>query len=183
MPYDFSPIKNKLPEIKGWLAKELSLLRTGRASPALVDNIMVDYYGSKTPLKHVGALSVEDARTLRLKLWDASLIPKIDQEIRSAGAGLQAIAEKDSIRIIFPELTEERRKILLKNISEKLEDAKISLRKLRDEHWRNIQDQEKEGRLTEDDKYSHKDELQKMVDGAVKEMEGMALAKEKEVRG
>ncbi len=183
MPYDFSPIKNKLPEIKEWLRKELSLLRTGRSSPALVDNIMVDYYGNKTPLKHVGTLSVEDARTLRLKLWDASLIPKIDQEIRSAGGGLQAIAEKDSIRIIFPELTQERRKLLLKTISEKLEDAKISIRKLRDEHWRHIQDQEKEGRLTEDEKYRHKDDLQKMVDEAVKEMEAMALSKEKEVRG
>lgn len=183
MPYDFSPIKNKLPEIKEWLRKEFSLLRTGRASPALLDNIVVDYYGNKAPLKHVGTLSVEDARTLRLKLWDASLIPKIDQEIRSAGAGLQAIAEKDSIRIIFPELTQERRKLLLKTISEKLEDAKISIRKLRDEHWRNIQDQEREGKLTEDDKYQHKDELQKMVDEAVKEMEAMALSKEKEVRG
>ncbi len=183
MPYDFSPLKKQLPEIKAWLAKEFSLLRTGRASPTLLDNIMVDYYGNKTPLKHVGTISVEDARTLRLKLWDGSLIPKIDQEIRSSGLGLQAIAEKDSVRIIFPDLTEERRKILIKMISEKLEDARISVRKLRDEAWRKIQAQEREGKLTEDDKYSHKEELQKLIDKTSEEMEAMASAKEKEVQG
>ncbi len=181
MPYDLSPVKKKLPEVKEWLKKELSLLRTGRASPALLDGISVDYYGAKQPLKHLGAISAEDARTLRIKPWDASLIHQIEQEIRYSDLGLQPSAEKDSLRIIFPELTQERRKALLKITGEKLEQARISLRKLRDEHWRAIQDQEREGNISEDDKFRHKDELQKMIDSMTKELEQMALAKEKEI--
>ena len=183
MPYDLSPLKRKLPEIKDWLQKELSLLRTGRASPALLDGISVDYYGAKQPLKHLGAISAEDARTLRFKPWDIALIHQIEQEIRYANLGLQPIAEKDSLRIIFPELTQERRKSLLKVISEKLEQSRISLRQLRDEHWRAIQDQEREGKISEDDKFRSKDELQKMIDSITKELEQTALVKEKEIQG
>ena len=182
MPYDLSPVKKKLPEIKEWLKKELSLLRTGRASPALLDNIVVDYYGAKQPLKHLGAISAEDARTLRIKPWDVSLIHQIEQEIRYSDLGLQPIAEKDSLRIIFPELTQERRRTLLKITGEKLEQARISLRKLRDEHWRDIQDKEREGKISEDEKFRLKEELQKLVDGTVKEMEEMVSAKEKEIQ-
>jgi ribosome recycling factor len=181
MIYDLSPIKKKLPEIEEWLRKELSLLRTGRASPALLDNINVDYYGAKQPLKHVGAISTEDARTLRIRPWDVSLIPQIDQAIRNSGAGLQAVAEKDSVRIIFPELTEERRKVLIKAVSEKLEQSRISLRKIRDEYWRDIQDEEREGKISEDDKYRLKDDLQEMIDKTMKNLEQMAEAKEKEI--
>ena len=97
--------------------------------------------------------------------------------------GLQPVAEKDSLRIIFPELTQERRKALLKVISEKLEQSRISLRQLRDEYWRAIQDQEREGKISEDDKFRSKDELQKMIDLITKELEQMALAKEKEIQG
>jgi len=182
MPYDLSPLKRKLPEIKSWLQKEFSLLRTGRASPALLDGISVDYYGAKQPLKHLGAISTEDARTLRFKPWDIALIHQIEQEIRYANLGLQPVAEKDSLRIIFPELTQERRTSLLKVISEKLEQSRISLRQLRDEHWRAIQDQEREGKISEDEKFRHKDELQKMIDSTTKEMEQMAEAKEKEIQ-
>jgi len=183
MPYDLLPLKRKLPEINNWLQKELSLLRTGRASPALLDGVSIDYYGAKQPLKHLGAISVEDARTLRIKPWDASLIPQIEQGIRYANLGLQPIAEKDSLRIIFPELTQERRASLLKVISEKLEQSRISLRQLRDEHWRAIQDEEREGKISEDDKFRSKDELQKMIDSITKELEKMAEAKEKEIKG
>jgi ribosome recycling factor len=182
MPYDLSPIKKKLPEIEEWMKKEMSLLRTGRASPALLDNISIDYYGAKQPLKHVGAISVEDARTLRIRPWDLSLIRQIEQEIRNSSLGLQAIAEKDSIRIIFPELTEERRKALLKVLSEKLEQARISLRKLRDEYWRDIQEKEREGKISEDDKYRLKDDLQELIDEIQKKLEEMVRVKEKEIQ-
>jgi ribosome recycling factor len=182
MNYDFSFIKKKLPEAEEWLKKELALLRTGRASPALLDNINIDYYGARQPLKNVSAISAEDARTLRVRPWDNSLIQKIDQEIRNSSFGLQAIAEKDSIRVIFPELTEERRKALLKAVSEKLEQARISLRKIRDEHWRDIQDKEKEGKISEDDKYRLKDDLQKLIDGIQKKLDEMAKVKEREIQ-
>lgn len=182
MPYDLLPVKKKLPEIKEWLKKELSLLRTGRASPALLDNIIVDYYGAKQPLKHLGAISAEDARTLRIKPWDASLIHQIEQEIRYSNLGLQAIAEKDSLRIIFPELTQERRKALIKVISEKLEEARISIRKIRDEYWRDIQDKEREGKISEDEKFRLKDDLQELIDKIQKELEEIVEAKNKEIQ-
>jgi ribosome recycling factor len=179
--YDLTAMKKKLPEAEEWLKRELSLLRTGRASPALLDNVTVEYYGAKQPLKHLGAINIEDARTLRFKPWDASLIPQIDQAVRTAGMGLQAIAEKDSLRVVFPELTEERRKALLKVVSEKLEEARISVRKIRDEYWRDIQDREREGKISEDEKFRLKDELQKLIDDIQKKMEEMVKAKEKEI--
>lgn len=182
MPYDLTAIKKKLPEAEEWLKKEFSLLRTGRASPALLDSVFVDCYGAKQPLKHLGAINIEDARTLRIRPWDASLIPQIDQAIRNAGMGLQALAEKDSLRIIFPELTEERRRALLKVVSEKLEEARISVRKIRDEHWRDIQAREREGKISEDEKFRLKDDLQELVDDIQKKMEDMAKAKEKEIQ-
>ncbi len=182
MPYDLSPVKKKLPEIKEWLKKEFSLLRTGRASPALLDNIVVEYYGAKQPLKHLGAISAEDARTLRIKPWDVSLIHQIEQEIRYSNLGLQAIAEKDSLRIIFPELTQERRKALVKVISEKLEEARISIRKIRDEYWRDIQDKEREGKISEDEKFRLKDDLQELIDENQKELEEMLEVKNKEIQ-
>ena len=182
MPYDFSPLEKGLDEVKEWLKKELSLLRTGRASPALLDGISVNYYGAKQPLKHLGAINTEDARTLRLKLWDVSLIHQIEQEIRYSNLGLQAIADKDSLRIIFPELTQERRKTLLKLVSEKLEDARISIRQIRDEYWKDIQDKEREAKLTEDDKYRLKEELQKLIDKTAKALEEIASLKEKEIQ-
>lgn len=181
MPYDLSPLQKKLPEIEAWLKKELSLLRTGRASPALLDNINIDYYGAKQPLKHIGAINIEDVRTLRIRPWDVSLIPQIDQAIRNAGMGLQAIAEKDSVRVIFPELTEERRKALLKVVSEKLEEARISIRKIRDEYWRGIQGKEREGKISEDEKFRLKDDLQELIDESQKRMEEMVKMKEKEI--
>lgn len=183
MPYDFSSLEKGLDEAKEWLKKELSLLRTGRASPTLLDNISVDYYGAKTPLKHIGTITTEDARTLRFKPWDVSMIHQIEQEIRYSNLRLQAIADKDSLRIIFPELTQERRKALLKVVSEKLEDARISMRQIRDEYWKDIQDKEREGKLTEDDKYRLKDDLQKIIDKTAKVLEEIAFSKEKEIKG
>ena len=184
MPYDFSfsPLEKKLTELKEWLKKELFLLRTGRASPALLDNISVNYYGTKTPIKHVGTISTEDARTLRFKPWDVSLVHQIEQEVRYSNLGLQAIADKDSLRIVFPELTQERRNALLKVVSENLEHARISMRKARDEYWRDIQDKERGGKLTEDDKYSLKEDLQKLIDKTAEEMDEIVAAKEKEIQ-
>ena len=183
MTYDFSELKKKLPEIKNWLKAELALLRTGRASPALLDGIRLNYYGTNTPLKHIAAISTEDARTLRVKPWDTTMTHQIEQEIRSSGLGLSPIAEKDSLRVVFPELTNERRKALLKIVGEKLEHARISLRQLRDEYWGDIQKEEREGHISEDAKYRSKDELQKMIDETNKELETMAEAKEKEIQG
>lgn len=181
MTYDFSKFKKKAEETENWLKNEFFLLRTGRASPALIENIKVDYYGAKNPLKSVASISVEDAKTLRVRPWDTDAILPIEQAIQNSGLGIQAITEKDMVRIIFPALTEERRKTLLKVAREKLEEAKIALRRERDEIWRDIQDKERAREISEDDKFRHKDELQKIIDAATKKFDGMTETKEKEM--
>ena len=181
MPYDLAGLKKKFSETKEWFKKELSLLSTGRASPALLDNISVNCYGAKTPIRHIAAISTEDARTLRVKPWDISMISQIEQEIRASGSWFSPVAEKDSLRIIFPELTEEKRKSLVKILNGKLEESRVKLRKLRDEWWGDIQIKEREGAIRVDEKFRLKNELQKMVDETNKELEEMADAKQKEV--
>lgn len=181
MSYDFSKIKNRGEEIKEWLKKEFVSLRTSRATPALVENILVDSYGSKTPLKHVASINVEDARTLRITPWDHSVLKFIEHAIVSSPAGVSPIADKNSIRLTMPELTEERRRALMKVVSEKLEEAKVSLRKARDEVWQDIQNKEKKGEIPEDDKFRFKDELQKVIDKVMKDLEEISERKNKEI--
>lgn len=182
MAYDFSQTKKKGEEIKEWMKKESASLRTGRATPALVENIPVDSYGSRVPLKHVASISVEDARTLRVTPWDAGVVKNIEHAIIGSNLGVQPIADKQSVRIVMPELTEERRKSLIKILYDKLEEAKISLKLAREEVWKDVQEKERNGEISEDDKFRLKEELQKIIDGFSKEIEEMAERKELEIR-
>jgi ribosome recycling factor len=181
--YDFSKIQNRSREVENWFRSEISLLRTGRASPALLENIKVDYYGAKALLKSMASISTKDARTLRVAPWDLESITQIEQAIRASELGVQPIVEKNLIRVVFPELTEERRNSLLKILAGKLEEAKISLRREREEVWRDIQDKEQRGELSEDDKYRYKDELQKIIEKSMKTLEETAAKKKEEIRG
>ncbi len=183
MTYDFSKFKKKAGETEDWFKLEISRLRTGRASPALIEDIKVDYYGAKTPLKGIAAISIEDARTLRVKPWDAEALLAIEQAIKSSELGIQAITEKDVVRVIFPLLTEERRNSLMKVVREKLEEARIVLRRERDEVWRDIQDKERKGEISEDDKFRGKDELQKLIDGSTDKLDEVTKKKEQEIKG
>ncbi|MBU3925802.1 ribosome recycling factor, partial [Patescibacteria group bacterium] len=161
--------------------KETVSLRTGRATPALVENIMVDSYGARTPLKHVASIATEDARTIRITPWDAGILKGIEQAISASSLGIQPIADKQSIRISLPELTEERRKSLIKLLGEKLEESRISLRLKREEVWKDIQEKEKNGEMSEDDKFRFKDELQKIIDKISLDLEEITRNKEKEI--
>ncbi len=181
MAYDFLGIKNNGEEIKEWLKKETSSLRTGRATPALVENIMVDSYGTRTPLKHVASIAVEDARTIRITPWDAGVLKNIEHSITTSSLGIQPIADKQSIRIALPELTEERRKSLIKLLNEKLEEAKVSLKLKREEEWKDIQEKERNGEISEDDKFRFKEELQKIIDKVSADLEEIAKNKEEEI--
>lgn len=181
MIYNFSKIKDKIGDIKKKFQNEISSLRTGRASPGLVENIMVDSHGAKMPLKHAASINIEDARTLRITPWDISIIKNIEAAIASSTLGSQPIADKQSIRLALPELSEESRKGLIKVLSGKIEEAKVSLRQERDEVWKDIQEKEREGEIPEDDKFRFKDDLQKIIDKATEEMEEIAKRKEKEI--
>jgi len=179
--YDFSQFESKVADSKEWLVKEYRGLRTGRAAPAILDGVMVSAYGSMTPLKQVGNVGTEDARTLRVSAYDAGLIKDIERAISAANLGVGTSSDGASIRVTFPELSSERREQLIKLAKAKLEEARTAMRIARDESWKEIQEREREGTLTEDDKFFLKEELQKKVDKANEDLEKSFESKETEM--
>lgn len=179
--FDFKHFDTKLADAREWLAREYRGLRTGRATPAILDGISVSAYGSMVPLKQVGNVSVEDARTLRVTPWDFGLVKDIEHGITAANLGLGMTTDQSSVRVMFPELTGERRAELIKVAKQKLEDARATVRVARDEVWKDIQERERTGDLTEDDKFSLKEELQKKVDETNANLEKAFDSKETEM--
>lgn len=181
MAYQFASLKTKAKEVEEWLKKEFSGIRTGRAAPSLLDGIRVDSYGSKVPLNQVGNISVEDARTIRIAPWDKSQIKDIEKAIAEADLGISTGSDDNGVRVSFPELTSDRRAQLQKLTGQKLEEARIRVRSLRDDVWQDIQKQEKDGKISEDDKFRGKDEMQKIIDEANKSLDALAKKKEEEI--
>lgn len=181
MAYNFNAFQTEIKEIEDWLAREFSAIRTGRATPALLDGVQVESYGTRLPLKQVGAIGVEDSRTLRVTLWDKSQMRVVESALQAANLGVSISADAEALRLTFPELTADKRKILIKLANEKIEQAKISLRQAREKVWNDIQAREKDGAVTEDEKFRLKDELQKLVDGAGKKFEEAGKRKQTEI--
>lgn len=181
MAYDFKAFDARIKEIGEHLTKELGAVRTGRAVSSILDVIQVESYGVRVPINNVATIGVEDARTLRIKPFDPSMGKEIEKEITNANLGLSVSADESGLRIIFPELTGERRMMLVKLAKEKVEDAKIALRQARDDVWSDIQKQERDGDMSEDDKFRNKDEMQKRVDAANKTFDEALARKEQEI--
>lgn len=181
MAYDFKPFEKKLAELTERLGRELAGIRTGRAAPAILDNVRVESYGTLVPISQLGTVSVGDARTLYIAPWDQANIKEIEKAITAANLGLSVGADEKGVRVSFPELTSERRVGLLKLAKEKVEELRASVRQARDEVWSDIQKKEKEGSLSEDEKFRHKDEMQKKVDMVNKQFEEALGRKEKEI--
>ena len=181
MLYDFKTFEAKITGAKEWLAKEYRGLRTGRASPAVLDGVSVSAYGSMTLLKQVAAIGVEDARTLRIQPYDAGILKDIERAVSAADLGLGSSSDGAVLRVTFPELSAERREQLVKVAKGKLEEARTTVRLARDEAWKDIKEKERAGEITEDDKFNHKEEMQKKVDKANEELEKAFEAKEKEM--
>lgn len=181
MAYDFSHFKNKAKQVEEWLTKELGSLRAGRASPAILDTVFIEAWGSKMPLKQVASITVEDARTLRVAPYDAEQGKAIEKAIISANLGLSASGGEGGIRVIFPDLSAERRAALIKAAKGKLEEAHVSLRRARDEAIRDITAKEKLGGMGEDEVFRLKKELEKMADAEGKKLEDAIARKEKEI--
>ncbi|MFA5987697.1 MAG: ribosome recycling factor [Candidatus Paceibacterota bacterium] len=181
MAYNFDSLKNKLEDKVKWLSSEMSGLRTGKASPAILDNIVVDSYGAMTPISHVASVTISDARTLRVTPWDKSLLVAIEKAIVYANLGLSVNVDGHDVRVAFPELTADRRKSLTKVAKEKCEEARIALRHERDVVWEDIQTQTKDGTISEDDKFRAKDSLQKVIDEYNKKLEDLYSKKEREL--
>lgn len=179
--YDFKQLDGKVAAAKDWLAKEYRGLRTGRAAPAILDGVMVSAYGSMMPLKQVGNVGVEDARTLRVSAYDSSLLKDIERAIVASNLGVGTAADGASVRVTFPELTSERREQLVKLAKGKLEEARTTIRIARDETKKDIETKEKNGELSKDDKFRLTEELQKKVDAANDSLEEAFESKEKEM--
>lgn len=179
MAYNFASFKEETKKIEDWLQKELSQLHTGRASPMILDGVSVESYGSYQPIKNVGSITIEDPKTLRVVPWDKTQIKGIEKGIVAANLGLSVAVDDQGLRVIFPMLTTENRQKLVKVVKEKMEDARISLRKAREEVLSDM----KAKALPEDDAFRAKEELQKMVDDGNRSLESIAEKKETEVLG
>lgn len=172
-------LQQKLQETKEWLKKEYSGIRTGQANPALLDSIKVENYGSLVPLNQVGTIGSEDARTLRISVWDNSMIPVIEQSIHDANIGVTLATDSSGVRVVFPELTAERREQLLKISKSKLEDARIAVRSTRDEAMKEIG---KDSELSEDEVFTKKEIVQTEIEKTNKDLESLFTAKEEELK-
>lgn len=175
MGYNTQNLKVELIKVEDWLKKEYSQVHTGKASPAILDSVNVESYGARMPIKNVASISVEDAKTLRIAPWDKNQIKDIEKAIIASGLGLSVVADGEGVRAIFPMLTTETRAKLVKVLKEKLEDARIRVRKVRAEEIDNSDD------LPEDDKKRAKDDIQKCVDEANKNLEDIFSKKENEI--
>src|SRR3989344_4942802 len=181
MAYDFKELKQKIEVTGTGLTEEYFGIRTGRATPALLDSVRVEAYGSKMPLNQVATISVEDARLLRVTPYDVTLSKDIERAITQSDLGVSVGVDDCGIRVSFPELTAERRIQLLKLVGDKREDARISIRKLREEVWEDIQQKEREKNISEDEKFRAKEEMQKLIDTANKRLDDIAEKKEREL--
>ncbi len=181
MAYDFKQLKEKVKGVDEWLKKEYLALRTGIATPAVLDGVQVDAYGSKMHLNQVASIAVEDARAIRVNPYDKSQGKEIEKAIVAANLGVSVAVDEKGVRVFFPQLTGESRALLVKNAKAKLEDARIRIRAARDECLKDIDAKEKEGGMSQDDKFRHKNEMQKIVDEANKALEVLLEKKEKEI--
>lgn len=181
MDYKLESLKKRLAEINEWLKHELALIRSGRASPALLDRVTAEVYGVKLSLKELGSFSAEDARVLRFTPWDKSQIKAVESAISAANLGAAVVPDGNSLRIIFSELTDEKRRLMTRMVKQKVEEAKISLRLERERVWSDIQQKERNGELAEDDKFRLKDLLQKTTEETTQKLEEAGERKETEI--
>ena len=163
------------------MCREYSEIRAGRANPAVLDKVKVDYYGSPTPVNQLAAVSVTEARTLTIQPWDASILRQIEKAIQKSDIGINPNNDGKIIRLIFPPLTEERRKLIVKDVQKVAEDTKVQVRNVRRETIEKIKAMKKSGDLTEDDLKTAEKKMQKLTDSFTKKIDEASAAKQKEV--
>lgn len=163
------------------LKNDFAAIRAGRANPAILDKVTVEYYGVPTPLAQVGTISVPEPRTISIQPWDASILGEIEKAILKSDIGITPNNDGKGIRLNFPPLTEERRKELAKSIAKRGEDAKVAVRGVRRDAIEGFKKQKKDGEITEDDLKNLENDIQKLTDKFVKEIDTIVSAKDKEI--
>ena len=178
---DYTNIKEKMEKSINVYNEKLSEVRAGRANPAILNKIKIDYYGTPTPISQVAGVSVPEARLIVIQPWDLSVLKEIEKAILASDIGINPNNDGKVIRLAFPELTEERRKDLVKDIKKMAEDAKISIRAIRRDGIEYAKVEQKDGNITEDELKQAENEIQKMTDKSVEEIDKILENKEKEV--
>ena len=161
--------------------ESLQSIRAGRANTSLLDKIYVDYYGQQSPLNQVASLSAPEARLLAIQPWDATLIPEIEKAIQKSDMGITPSNDGKVIRLVIPQLTEERRKDLTKLVGKYAEEAKVSIRNIRRDAMEDIKKAEKAKEISEDDRKTYEEDIQKLTDKYIKDIDSVAEEKEKEL--
>jgi len=174
-------VKPEIEKVMSFLEKEVAHIRTSRVSPVLVEDILVDFSGSKSPLKQLGAIFCPKAREIIIQPWDKSYIEPMVAAISQSKVGVSPVVDKDIIRLSFPPLSEEYRQDLLRGLAVKTEEARRTIRHWRETVWREVQDKFRAGEIREDDKFRAKDELQDLIDEYNKKIEELGERKKKEI--
>lgn len=174
-------LQEKMDKTLQVLKHEYVSIRAGRANPALLDRITVEYYGTDTPLNQLANITAPEARVLNISPWDSKAIPAIEKAIQKSDLGMNPSNDGKIIRLVVPQLTEERRKELVKTVKKLAEDAKVAVRNLRRDANDHLKKLKKDGDITEDELKKSEDDTQKLTDKFVKEIDKQAEAKEKEI--
>ena len=178
---DYSKIKEKMEKSISVYSEKLSEVRAGRANPAILNKVKIDYYGTPTPINQVAGVSVPEARLIVIQPWDMSILKEIEKAILASDIGINPNNDGKVIRLAFPELTEERRKDLVKDIKKMAEEAKIVIRTIRRDGIEEAKQEQKNGDMTEDELKQAENEIQKLTDKSVEEIDKILANKEKEV--
>lgn len=178
---DYSNIKERMEKSIGAFKEKLSEIRAGRANPAILNKVKIDYYGTPTPINQVAGISVPEARLIVIQPWDGSVLKDIEKAILASDIGLNPNNDGKVIRLAFPELTEERRKELVKDIKKIAEESKVAIRAIRRDGIDEAKAMEKESLMTEDELKKAEDQIQKLTDKKITEIDVITEKKEKEI--
>ena len=181
MAVDFNDYARRMEKALDHLTEEFGAVRAGRANAKVLDRISVEYYGSETPLAGVATISSPDARTLVIQPWDNTLLKEIQKAIQASDLGINPQNDGKVVRLIFPQLTEERRKELTKQVKKYAEDAKVAMRNIRRDGMDYVKKLKKNTEITEDDQKKAEKDLQDLLDKYIKKADDMLAAKEKEL--
>ena len=178
---DYTSIKEKMEKTINVYAEKLSEVRAGRANPAILNKVKIDYYGTPTPINQVAGISVPEARLIMIQPWDASILKEIEKAILASDIGINPNNDGKVIRLVFPELNEERRKELVKDIKKMAEDAKVAIRSVRRDGIDEFKNKQKNSEITEDELKGAEEEIQKITYKKIEEVDKILKEKEKEI--
>ena len=170
-----------MEQVVASFSEEIKTLRTGRASATLVEDVLVSYYGTPTPLKHIASIAAPDPKMIVISPWDKSILSEVEQAIRTADLGISPVNDGTVVRVSIPPMTEDRRKELARKLHQMAEEVRVALRTIRRDAWEEIQGMEKQGKITEDDRYAAEKEVNTVIEEFHAKIESEVQAKDKEI--